>query len=75
MIAESKQRKQTARREREETLEVTDRLDDGFEEVMQIFCKSDLVCEWPGRGRGGGGTLKSSMICFVLLVCVLSTHI
>ena len=43
MIAESKQRKYEARKDREETLEVTDKLDDGFMEVMQIFMKTDML--------------------------------
>ena len=45
MIAESKQRKYEARKEREETLEVTDKLDVNFPEVMQIFMKTDMLRE------------------------------
>ena len=43
MIAESKQRKYDARKEREETLEMTDQLDDGFMEVMKLFESGDVL--------------------------------
>ncbi|XP_037081388.1 nucleolar protein 14-like [Pollicipes pollicipes] len=43
MIADSKKRKYDARKAREETLEMTDKLDDDYKQVMQIFKDADLM--------------------------------
>ena len=45
MIAESKQRKYTAKKALEETLEMTDKLDENYMELMTIFREGQMMRE------------------------------